>query len=67
MSLSSFSKKCLYLHSPKKEKKIKKSPYLHSIVDSLTTLVFSTLLLLFESKLFYISIIKEKSIFYNFL
>ena len=64
MSLSSFSKKCLYLHSPKKKKKkIKKSPYPHSIVDSLTTLVFSTLLLLFESKLFYNSIIKEKSIF----
>ena len=63
MSLSSFSKKCLYLRSPKKKKKIKKSPYLHSIVDSLTTLVFSTLLLLFESKLFYNSIIKETSIF----
>ena len=49
MSLSSFKKK-MSLSSLSQKKK--KSPYLHSIMDSLTTLVFNTLLLLLESKLF---------------
>ena len=68
MSLSSFSKKCLYLRSPKKKlKKLKK--VLIPIQSWIPLLPLFSVLYCFSLKVSYfiIQLLKKKVFFYNFL
>ena len=68
MSLSSFSKKCLYLHSPKKKKKKKLKKVLISIQSWIPLLPLFSVLYCFSLKVSYfiIQLLKKKVFFIIF-